>query len=718
MTTRNVGEAWYEVDARINKLDHALDQADDRITQTGKHAEDRLGSRLTSALGGVGSAFGSILKVGAVAGGVAVAALGGIGALAIPAAAEWETFNAQFTALLGNADDAKVRLEELAEFGARTPFELTEIVAADKILTAFGVHSERNLEAVGNAAAASGRSYEEVAMTFARVTAGQFGEAFQNLAAMGIATREDLEMRGLKFDASGSFVGTAEEATEAVTQIIEEKFGGQGEAPSVMEAMSNTVAGQFSNLQDGIAGVMREIGALLLPLVRGVIDGINQALPVAKEFLIGVFQKAAPVLEFVGDLFGDLFNMLVMLFDPNGEGVGGMGEFADEFGGFGETVGAIVTGLVAYFEIVREAWSLVWQILGEVLQTVAPIIGEAIGWIVAEVIPPLMAMFEAVGKWVEDNWPMIGSIIERAAKIIGTVIAALWPIIQQIAEVALPILGAAFSAILPFIDTLLGAVQGIIDFFVDVFGPAIGVAAEAFTVVWEAVAGFFTGLWNGILSFLGDVVGAIIGVIEAVVGVAAGIPGPWQEGAIDMKDSLGDMKESVESWGDEVEVTLTDDMAEQREIVRTGGANAAIAYADGWSGQGTYLNTRVGAYLGKALPLLEGFSPPKEGPFRDVDKWGANIADTFAEGFGSRGQALAAVVQDTLALTRQGFAVDPQFAISGERVVDARLVVEVSDPGGALAGLPGGAQAVAGVLRQGIEATGLLRNLQHAVAIR
>src|SRR5689334_13566892 len=52
--------------------------------------------------------------------------------------AQFETYQTQFGVLLHSADAAKQRLKDLADFGAKPPFELPELVSADKVLTAFG----------------------------------------------------------------------------------------------------------------------------------------------------------------------------------------------------------------------------------------------------------------------------------------------------------------------------------------------------------------------------------------------------------------------------------------------------------------------------------------------------------------------------------------------------------------------------------------------------
>lgn len=742
MAGRSAGEAWYEVAAKIDKLDDALDKADKRIEQTGDKAERGLSGRLTNALGKVGGGVATVAKTALIAGGVAVGGLGVIGGIAVKGAAEWETYNAQFTTFLGSAEAAGDRMKELADFGARTPFELDEIVRADRVLTAFGIHSQRNLEAVGNAAAASGATYEEVATTFSRVTAGQFGEAFQRLAELGIATRADLEMKGLEFDKGGSYVGTAEDAAEAVTQIIEEKFGAHGDVPSVMESMSNTTAGQFSNLQDNLAQTFREIGAILLPVVKAMIDGLNTALPVLKDFFIGVFTQAKPILEGVGDVLGDMLNLIATIFDDPSQ----IGDFGDQFAGMG---GLVVSAVEFIQSAIEQAWPILlsafesalqiaqavfpvimdvataaFTAIGDVVDAVAPVVTDALTWISEEVVPPLLEVFEGLHAWIVENWPTISAIIDTAAQIIGgaleaviNVLKVLWPIVVEIGRVVIPIIGAAFEAVLPFIQGFLEVLSGLIDWLNQNFMPAVETVGAAFAAVWEAVGGFFTGLWNGLLQVVGTIVGTMIGIIKNIIGIAADIPGPWQEGAQKMRDSLEDMEEAAKTWGKDTDTTLTSSYEEQRRKAGYYGSLTAQAYANSFADSGDYLAQKIATMQATGMRYMEAASPPKYGPFARIDEWGANTAEAYAEAFGAKGRDLARYVASMQEEAQRALQPDVGANVSSTRTIEAVLRLKIEGDPEVVRAIPGGAAGVSEALTKMIDATGLLRSLRHEVLV-
>lgn len=69
------------------------------------------------------------------------------------------------------------------------------------------------------------------------------------------------------------------------------------------------------------------------------------------------------------------------------------------------------------------------------------------------------------------------------------------------------------------------------------------------------------------------------------------------------------------------------------------GSNIAKAWADGLASRWGYAHAKA-VYLGTAVSgPLEGYSPPKEGPLKDIDKWGANVGQAWADGLTSAANA-------------------------------------------------------------------------------
>lgn len=192
--------------------------------------------------------------------------------------AEFETYAVQFKVLLGDADLAKKRLADLEKFGAETPFELPEVVRADKILQAFGFHSEESAKRfglsgekirrlAGDVAAGTGASFEEMSTYLGKFASGATGEVIMRMSELGITTRKELAEMGLEFDKAGSLLSPLDDAMKVLLTSMEKKYGG------MMDAQSQTFAGMTSNLQDWIGQTKRALAAPLFEVLKEKLAG-------------------------------------------------------------------------------------------------------------------------------------------------------------------------------------------------------------------------------------------------------------------------------------------------------------------------------------------------------------------------------------------------------------------------------------------------------------
>ncbi len=242
----------------------------------------------TNAIGALGGAFGA-LKSGMIDGN-----------------AEFERYETQFGVLLGSAGAAKDRLKELADFGASTPFELPEVVRADKILQAFGLHSLDTAQkfgmsgaqirtVAGDVAAGTGAKFEEISAYLGKFSSGATGEAIARMQELGITTRAELAGMGVAFSKSGEMTSPVEVGMSALLQVMQTKFGG------MMQAQSSTFEGMMSNLQDWVGQAQRILGGPIFDALKGQLSGLLQALG------SGQVQAA---LQSIGTSIGTAFSAL------------------------------------------------------------------------------------------------------------------------------------------------------------------------------------------------------------------------------------------------------------------------------------------------------------------------------------------------------------------------------------------------------------------------
>jgi phage-related protein len=247
-----------------------------------------IGQAAQSAGSGVGGFFSSMLASAGgflaanVIGGI-TSQIGGLVSGMITGNAAFETYQTQFQVLLGSADAAKQRLADLAAFGAATPFELPEVVQADKVLQSFGLEAENTAARfgksgaeirtiAGDVASGTGASFTEIAGYLGKFASGATGEAMARFQELGIVTKTELAQMGVQFNKAGSITSPLDEAMTKVLAAMQGKFGG------MMAAQSATFNGMLSNLQDWIGQTTRALGAPIFEAIKPQLASLLTAL--------------------------------------------------------------------------------------------------------------------------------------------------------------------------------------------------------------------------------------------------------------------------------------------------------------------------------------------------------------------------------------------------------------------------------------------------------
>lgn len=245
-----------------------------------------------------------------------------LGERAIEVASRTEQFETSLTVLTGSAEQAKRVLAELDQFSLSTPFTPAEVQAAGRDLIAYGFQVEEIqglLRNAGDAAAtfADKIRLEDVTRVFARIKAGDFGEAFERLRDIGLS-RDLLEGEGLIFDKSGSYQGSVEKAMTAVQNIIQSKYGGMMEQQSkTFQGMKSTLEGYF----ESFLGKIMESGAFeeIKKEMQGVIEGIKKAIESGdfKKWAEDAGKAIKNVISFLQDI-GSIAGDVIMWFNNIG----------------------------------------------------------------------------------------------------------------------------------------------------------------------------------------------------------------------------------------------------------------------------------------------------------------------------------------------------------------------------------------------------------------
>jgi tape measure domain-containing protein len=204
--------------------------------------------------------------------------IAGLGAAAVKAAADLETMETQFISLTGGAEQAAAMVDQLNQFAAATPFQIEEIAGAARQLIAAGTDISQvneQLQFLGDIAATSGASIEEITAIFAKVQAkGKVElENLNQLAERGIPIFKALsDATGLPADKLGAGAVSVQQFNDVLKGFAQEG----GFAAGAMERLSQTAAGKFSTAMDNLKQAGAEIGRVLLPYVTAAIDKVTE----------------------------------------------------------------------------------------------------------------------------------------------------------------------------------------------------------------------------------------------------------------------------------------------------------------------------------------------------------------------------------------------------------------------------------------------------------
>jgi len=377
----------------------------------------------------------------AVAGGALITKLGGL-------AGEFEQTQVAFTTMLGSGERAQVLLDDIAQFAASTPFELPGIQGAAKSLLGFGTNAEEiipTLRMLGDVGAGLNIPLGELSEIYgkARTSGVLFAEDVNQLTGRGIPIIKELakqfgiaesEVKGLVSSGAVGF----ENLEEAFISMTEE--GGQ--FSGLMEAQSQTLLGQWSNLKDSLTQLGIAIGTSLLPVLKPLVSGIGAMANNIKLFA----QENPQVAKLVGILLLATTAIAALLVPI-------------------ASLGVILPGIAA-------GWALVSA-------SMLPITA-----VIAAIVAAVVAI-----KWAWEN-NFLG--IQEKTKIFVNIALFYFELLKQSVTVI-------FNDLKDFIQLIMQSE------FIEYIQTSLGILSEIWSARWEGIKFVFTSVWGAIKNTVSTV---------------------------------------------------------------------------------------------------------------------------------------------------------------------------------------------------------------------
>ena len=289
LDSRGVPAKLKQIADRSKEVSVAVDRMNGKVGESSKQFKNAgvAASQASAGFSKLGKAIGRIATVAA-----AFQAL----KFTIVKTAELETQTRSLKVLTGSLKSAQTIIKQLQDIGAVTPFTSTELIDTAKRLRAFGVETDKLVDTtrrLGDVAGATGADLGGIATAFGQIQAkGRLqGEELLQLQERGIDLQSELQrMYGMTGEEFRKALEKGKFSAEAVDVALQNLTNTGGKYANGAIAQSDTLAGKFSTLQDGITRTAQAIGQVLSPALQtiltqaiGVVNSINNALAAGRR---------------------------------------------------------------------------------------------------------------------------------------------------------------------------------------------------------------------------------------------------------------------------------------------------------------------------------------------------------------------------------------------------------------------------------------------------
>lgn len=247
-----------EIGASIDDLRRGMRNAIGEINKFGNQADtavNKISGVLTSNLAGIFS----------------TAAIISFGREVIKVTADFEKYNAVLGNTLGSAELATLKLKELSEFAARTPFSVNELTASFVKLANGGFKPTNDqLRALGDLASSTGKSFDQLAEAILDAQTGEF----ERLKEFGIRAKDAGDQVIFTYKGVQTEV---EKTSSAIRDYITNLGNAEGVSGS-MAKISATLGGQISNLGDNWDRMLLSVGGNTKGVFNSAINSLNKVI--------------------------------------------------------------------------------------------------------------------------------------------------------------------------------------------------------------------------------------------------------------------------------------------------------------------------------------------------------------------------------------------------------------------------------------------------------
>ena len=215
---------------------------------------------------------------------------------------EYQQLEVAFETMLGSKSKADALMGQLIDTAAKTPFEMSEVAEASKMLLAYGMEGNKvneTLIRLGDIAAGLSMPLKDLAFLYGTtmVQGRLYTQDLNQFLGRGIPLADELAKQfGKNKSEVKKLVEEGKIGFPEVQKAIEALTGEGSKFGGLMDKQSKTISGQMSNIEDAWEQMMNEIG-------RSQEENISGALDITGK-LIENWKTIGKVLLYVISIYG------------------------------------------------------------------------------------------------------------------------------------------------------------------------------------------------------------------------------------------------------------------------------------------------------------------------------------------------------------------------------------------------------------------------------
>lgn len=584
------GSVIWKLDVDDSKLKKGLDSAKSNIEGVSKSIEKSLDSaktgvnRLSDSFKNAEGASKAFAGVIATVGAGIVAAAG----FAVKSAVEMENLRMNLDVMTGSAENGAKVFQDLYDFAAKTPFETSNLAKATQTMLGFGISSKdvmANLKMLGDVSMGNNDKLQSLTLAFSQMSSiGRLmGQDLLQMINAGfnpltiISQKTGKSMIELKDDMAAGAI-----SAEMVTDAFKTATSQGGLFYQGMEKGSQTLSGTWSTLKDNIGMLARKFVGLSASgevlkggLIDKLKDGINGLIEVLNYLTTNEGMKKIE----------DFMNVMKIVAPI--------------------VAGAIIGGLVPAFI----AWaSATWLALVPLLPFIAA--GAAIAAGIALLVIGIKAaipFFQAFGKGIVEAF---GSVVEWFKKLPET-ISNIWNTITQ---------------------GIVNFLNGFVELITYWIPYGIGYAIIWFQTLPKRIKESVTTAFNNIKQWGIDTWNYIKVEVPKWI---TNIFNWFKELPSKISSGLSNLASTIRGSFSNAWSNLVSEISQWPSRIWDWGKNIAQSFVDGFKNALSSIGRAFTDGINSAKSSMKGNSPPKDGPLKEIDKWGENIGNAWTSGFAS-----------------------------------------------------------------------------------